>query len=106
RRSKGTETDRKPGVMQGSCLDKLQATGSSRMPSMKTVPLMTSASSGEPFNDRQLFDALSISLKTIARHADRLPFPLVLSCLSRTVENTLSIGLVVRICTQCSAGKS
>ena len=69
-------------------------------------PLTTSASSGEPFNDRQLFDADSISLKTIVRHAVRLPLPFVLSCRSRTVANTLSIGFVVRMCTQCSAGKS
>jgi hypothetical protein len=67
---------------------------------MKTVPLMTSASSGEPFNDRQPFDAASISLKTVARHAARLPIPFVLSCLGRTVANTLSIGLVVLMCTQ------
>jgi hypothetical protein len=66
----------------------------------------TSASSGDPFNDRQPFEALTISLKTIAKHAERLPFHFVLSCLRRTVANTLSIGLVVRMCTQCSAGKS
>src|SRR5690348_5591660 len=69
------------GYLQELCLENLQAAGFSWMPSMKIVPLMTSASSGEPFNDRQPFDALSISLKTIARHAARLPFPLVLSCL-------------------------
>ena len=49
---------------------------------------------------------VSISLNTIVRHAARLPLPFVLSCRSRTVENTLSIGFVVRMCTQCSAGKS
>src|SRR3954470_17355717 len=83
-----------------------QAAGFSLMPSVNLVPRTTSASSGDPFNDRQPFDAFSISLNTIARHADRLPLPLVLSCRSRTVENTLSIGLVVRMWTQCSAGKS
>jgi hypothetical protein len=31
-------------------LEDSQAAGFSGMPSMKTVPLMTSASSGEPFN--------------------------------------------------------
>jgi predicted transposase YbfD/YdcC len=74
-----------------------QAAGFSLIPSMYLVPRTTSASSGEPFNDRQPFDALSISLKTIVRHAVLVPLPFVLSCLSRTVENTLSIGLVVRM---------
>ena len=60
-------------------------------------PLTTSASSDLPFNDRQPFDAVSISLNTIVRHAERLPLPFVLSCLNRTIENTLSIGLVVRM---------
>ncbi len=40
------------------------------MPSMKTTPWMTAASRGEPFNDRQLLDAESSSLKTIV---DGLP---------------------------------
>ncbi len=79
------------------CLEILQAAGFSLMPSMKTVPLTTSASSGLPFNDRQPFDAVSINLNTIVRHAERLPLSFVLSCLNRTVENTLSIGLVVRM---------
>jgi hypothetical protein len=83
--------------LQELCLEILQAAGFSLMPSMKTVPLTTSASSGLPFNDRQPFDAVSISLNTIVRHAERLPLPFVLSCLNRTVENTLSIGLVVRM---------
>jgi hypothetical protein len=65
------------------CLEILQAAGFSLMPSMKTVPLTTSASSGLPFNDRQPFDAVSISLNTIVRHAERLPLPFVLSCLNR-----------------------
>ena len=50
------------GYSQELCLENSQAAGFSLMPSMKIVPLMTSASSGEPFNDRQLFDADSISL--------------------------------------------
>src|SRR5579883_1554659 len=62
------------GYCQELCLEDSQAAGFSGMPSMKTVPLMTSASSGEPFKDRQLFDADSISLETIARPAARLPF--------------------------------
>ena len=36
----------------------------------------------------------------------RLRQPLVLTVLSRTVAKVLSIGLVVRRCFQCSAGKS
>src|SRR5258706_11055936 len=75
-------------------------------PSSKVTPAITSLKSSDPFNDRQLFDALSISLKTIVRHAVRLPLPFVLLCLSRTVENVDSIGFVVRMCSQCSAGKS
>jgi len=51
------------GHLQELCLENLQAAGFSRMASMKIVPLMTSASSGEPFNDRQPFDADPISLK-------------------------------------------
>ena len=94
------------GYGQELCSGIFQAAGFSLMPSLKTVPLTTSTRSGDPFNDRQPFDALSISLNTIVRHATRLPLPLVLSCRSRTVENTDSIGLVVRMWTQCSAGKS
>ena len=67
------------GVWSRVVFGDFQAAGFSLMPSMKTVPLTTSASSGEPFNDRQPFDALSISLNTIVRHATRLPLPLVLS---------------------------
>src|SRR5512135_2776006 len=97
---------RQLGYLQELCLEIFQAAGFSLMPSMKTTPLTISASSGEPFNERQPFDALSISLNTIVRHATRLPLPFVLSCRSRTVENTLSIGFVVRMWIQCSAGKS
>jgi predicted transposase YbfD/YdcC len=53
---------REEGYGQELCLGILQAAGFSLMPSMKTVPLMTSTSSGDPFNARQLFDADSISL--------------------------------------------
>ena len=55
------------GYLQELCLEILQAAGLSLMPSMKTVPLTTSASSGLPFNDRQPFDAVSISSNTIVR---------------------------------------
>ena len=67
------------GYGQELCLGILQAAGFSLMPSVKTVPLTTSTSSGEPFNDRQPFDADPISLNTIVRHAVRLPLPFVLS---------------------------
>lgn len=50
------------GYCQELCLKNSQAAGFSWTPSMKTVPLMTSAKSGDPFNERQLFDADSISL--------------------------------------------
>src|SRR4051812_49359036 len=74
-----------------------QAAGCFLTPSVKTVPLTTSGRSVEPFNARHFFDAESISLYTIVRHADRLPLPFGLVCRSRTVANTLSIGLVVRM---------
>ena len=61
---------------------------------------------GDPFSARQFLDAHSISLNTIVRQAIRVPQPLVRFVRSRTVANTLSIGLVVRMCCQCWAGKS
>jgi len=65
-----------------------------------------SRSLDEPFKPRHPLDALPISLKTIVRHATRLPLPFVFTVRSRTVANVDSIGLVVRMCRQCSAGKS
>ncbi len=50
------------GYGQELWTEAVQAAGFSLMPSMKTVPFTTSASSGDPFNDRQPFDADSISL--------------------------------------------
>ena len=47
-----------------------------------------------------------ISLNTIVRQATRLPLPLVFTVRNRTVANVDSIGFVVRMCRQCSAGKS
>jgi hypothetical protein len=66
---------------------------------------MISLSCPEPFTARQCRDADYISLNTIARHATRVPDPLVFSVRSRTVAN-LSITFVGRRCIQCSAGKS
>jgi hypothetical protein len=48
-------------------------------PSTKVTPAITSLKSVDPFNARQLFDALSISLNTMLRHAVRLPLPFVLA---------------------------
>jgi hypothetical protein len=48
-------------------------------PSTKVTPTITSLKSVDPFNARQRFDALSISLNTIVRHAVRLPLPFVLT---------------------------
>ncbi len=45
-----------------------------------------------------------MSLNAIARPAAREPGPLVTLVRCRTVAKVGSIGLVVRRCTQCSAG--
>ena len=66
------------GYGQELCSEIFQAAGFSLMPSMNLVPRTTSARSGDPFKDRQPFDALRISLNTIVRHATRLALPLVL----------------------------
>ena len=55
------------------------------MPSANWTPANTTATSVEPFNARQVFDALSISLNTIVKHATREPEPFVLRCRKRTV---------------------
>src|SRR6266446_10189084 len=59
-----------------------------------------------PSRRRQLFCAASSSLKTIASAVllDRHPFDRIVRW--RTVAKVLSMGLVVRRCFQCSAGKS
>ena len=62
-----------------SLMENFQAAGFSLIPSMNLIPRTTSASSGDPFNDHQPLDALSINLNTIVRHAVRVPLPLVLS---------------------------
>jgi len=53
---------------------------------------------------RQRRCADSISLNAIASAAALDPWPLVTFVRSLTVANVDSIGLVVRRCTQCSAG--
>ena len=57
---------------------------------------MTFESSAEPLSNRQPFEADSISLNTIVKHAEREPLPFVLLVRKRTVANVDSIGLVVR----------
>ncbi len=59
-----------------------------------------------PSSFRHLALADIISLNAIARPVFRLRERLVRWVLWRTVANVLSIGLVVRMCFQCSAGKS
>lgn len=58
-----------------------------------------------PSSRRQLFCAPSSSLKTMASAVllDRHPFDRMVW---RTVAKVVSMGLVVRRCYQCSAGKS
>ena len=85
---------------------KSQAAWGCLIPSTKTAPAITSLISSDPFNVLHFFDALSISLNTIVRHAVRVPLPFVLEWRRRTVANVDSIGFVVRMWTQCSAGKS
>lgn len=60
-------------------VDDQAATLGCLIPSAKGTPAITSFRSVEPFNARQRFEALSINLNTIVRHATRLPLPLVLS---------------------------
>ena len=52
----------------------------------------------EPHNRRQFFLADIISLQTMSSAVFQLRF--------RTVAKTLPTGFAVRICAQCSAGKS
>src|SRR5687767_6978846 len=72
----------------------IQAASLTSIPSTNFAPEITARRRGEPFKERQLCDALSISLNTIVRHAERLPLPLVFTVRSRTVAKVDSIGLV------------
>ncbi|EDM70678.1 hypothetical protein RAZWK3B_14813 [Roseobacter sp. AzwK-3b] len=67
---------------------------------------MTSGRRFGPEIFRHFFLADIISLKTMARAVLRFRQPLVFRVRLRTVAKTLSIGFVVRMCFQCSAGKS
>ena len=62
RRSVTIQYDGKKGNCQMSWTGDPQAAGCFLTPSTKTVPLMTSGRSVEPFNVRHFFDADSISL--------------------------------------------
>src|SRR5687767_5298057 len=77
-----------------------------RSPSTNTMPSIRSRSFSLPFSFLQRDSALRASLNAMARPASRLPGPLVRYVRRRTVANVLSIGLLVRRCPQCSAGKS
>ena len=71
---------------------------------VKSGPARTRATRCGPLTARQRPSAASSSLNTIARPASVLPGPLVTLVLARTGEKLLSMGLVVRRCSQCSAG--
>ena len=58
------------------CVDQA-ATSVCLMPSMNGIPCMTSRIKDEPFSARHFLLADSVSLKTMARQATRLPLPRV-----------------------------
>jgi hypothetical protein len=76
------------------------------MPSMNFTPVISFGKWLWPSRRRQLFSAACASLKTMAIAVlfERHPLERTVRC--RTVANVLSMGLVVRRCFQCSAGKS
>src|SRR5206468_12451320 len=91
---------------QELCLRFLDQAATFFTPSSNTTPRITSARRSVPFSALQRFWADMASLKTIVRHAIRLPHPFVLFVRRRTVENVDSMGFDVRRWIQCSAGKS
>src|SRR5262245_28340806 len=76
------------------------------MPSMNFTPVISFGNWLWPSRRSQLFSAACASLKTMAIAVlfERHPLERTVRC--RTVANVLSMGLVVRRCFQCSAGKS
>ena len=76
------------------------------IPSLNVTPRTSFGNWLWPSRRRQLFCAPSSGLKTIASAVlfDRQPFDRIVRW--RTVAKVLSMGLVVRRCLQCSAGKS
>ena len=94
-------------VIVKSCVRRTHAAFcSTRRLSLKTKPCMTSVRSCRARNRCQRFAALCHSLNTLASMVVRDKQPRVLFVRQRTVANVDSIGLVVRRCPQCSAGKS
>ena len=73
---------------------------------LELCPVMSAVSCSAPLSRRQRFSALKHSLKTIVQVVSRDRQPRVLPVRKRTVAKVDSTGLVGRIYTQCSAGKS
>jgi hypothetical protein len=79
---------------------------STSTPSLNFTPSTTLARSLNPRIRRQRFSALIPSLYNIASMVFRLTHPLAWSLRCRIVAKVDSTRFVVRMCTQCSAGKS
>ena len=79
---------------------------SSLVPFTNLTPSMTWARYFDPSNFLQLFSAHRHSLKTMVSTVSLERHPLVLLVRSLTVAKVDSMGLLVRMCLQCSAGKS
>src|SRR5262249_22061886 len=79
---------------------------STSLPLTKVAPARTRATRWGALTARQRAWADSMSLKAMASPAAREPGLLVTLVRWRTVAKVDSIGLAVRRCTQCSAGKS
>jgi hypothetical protein len=73
-------------------------------PLMNVAPARTRATRWGALTARQRSCAASMSLNAMARPAARDPGPRVILVRCLTVAKVYSIGLVVRRCTQCSAG--
>src|SRR5215207_6776237 len=74
------------------------------LPFSNRAPARTSATKCGPLTARQWPSAACSSLNTIASPVSLVPGPLVTRVLALTGANELSMGLVVRRWTQCSAG--
>ena len=79
---------------------------STMIPSSNFTPSITSASQCDPFRHRHVRWAQKVSLKTMVEAVSLERQPRILAVRSRTVAKVDSMGLVVRMCSQCSAGKS
>ena len=76
------------------------------IPSLNSIPSMTSCSRFGPEIRRHFLLADIISLKTMMRTVLRFRQPLVFLVRFLTVEKTPSTGLVVRMCFRRSAGNA